>query len=160
MSQTSSVHNAPNPENLTPSQNDMPRYLVGLPGLHVEVVDSDMDNILAELNTSNPDNKQAIYMISLVVEEVLPRPDAGLLKRMLRMAEVPTSCVEGFPEPIFNLHPASQCHLSIGMIAVHGLDARLNISGPIRLAQILHTKNCVGEGFDYGLNGGIKIVGY
>ncbi|GMH33574.1 hypothetical protein BSKO_01408 [Bryopsis sp. KO-2023] len=74
-------------------------------------------------------------MLSLVMEEVLPRPESGLLKRMLRMAEVPMSKVEGCKEPIFNFRVASECHFSVGMIVVQDNNTGIEISGPVRISM-------------------------
>lgn len=66
-----------------------------------------------------------------MIEEVLPRPDSGLLKRMLRMSEIPVGIVEGSGEPVLHLRVGSECHISIGLIKIHGNGSNaVDISGP------------------------------
>ncbi|CAD7701132.1 unnamed protein product [Ostreobium quekettii] len=70
-------------------------------------------------------------MLSVVVEEVLPRPDAGLLKRMLRMTDVPVGVLEGGREPILHLRASSECHLSVGLAQVQGAEGGVRVVGPV-----------------------------
>ena len=74
------------------------------------------------------------YMLSVMIEEVLPRPDSGLLKRMLRMSEIPVGVVEGSGEPILHLRIGSECHISIGLIKLNDeTSSSFDISGPHRI---------------------------
>lgn len=130
------VSGVPTTEFPCPSQGDVPQCLVGLPGLQIEVIDEDEEDFICSLKSSQVSN-QTVCLLTLAIEEVLPRPDAGFLKRMLRMAEVPMSKVDGFNEPVFNLRAGSLCHISIGMFTLEtGLD--YEISGPFRYATAKH----------------------
>ena len=51
---------------------------------------------------------QVQLMVCLTLEEVLPRPQTGLLHRMLRLAGVKRLELPGIEEPVFVLHPGTE----------------------------------------------------
>lgn len=104
-----------------------PRQATSLALPNIHLIDNHLDYFVQTLNQSE---NRLTYMLSIMIEEVLPRPDSGLLKRMLRMSEIPVGVVEGSGEPILHLRIGSECHVSIGLIKINGEGSSVDISGP------------------------------
>lgn len=49
------------------------------------------------------------------LEEVLPRPKAGLLSRMLRLADVPLAASQHSQGPVYLLHPGAEYHITVSI---------------------------------------------
>lgn len=63
-----------------------------------------------------PREAAAVKMVVCIsLEEVLPRPKAGLLSRMLRLADVSLVACEGFQEPVYLLHPGGEYHIGVSL---------------------------------------------
>lgn len=93
----------------------------------IRPIDTHLDTFIQTLDQIQHNT----YMLSIMIEEVLPRPDSGLLKRMLRMSEIPVGVVEGSGEPILHLRIGSECHLSIGLIKLNkDASDSLQLTGP------------------------------
>lgn len=109
------------------SESELPKQptSLALPAIHP--IDTHLGYFVQTLNQSE---NRLTYMLSIMIEEVLPRPDSGLLKRMLRMSEIPVGVVEGSGEPILHLRVGSECHVSIGLIKINGESSPIDISGP------------------------------
>lgn len=56
---------------------------------------------------------QAQMMMVVRVEEILPRPAAGLLNRMLRLAPVDVVAAPACPHPLLVLRPKTQYQISL-----------------------------------------------
>jgi len=98
------------------------------------------DYIHSLMHQNNECMKPMTYMLSIIVEEVLPRPDSGLLKRMLRMSEIPVGMVEGSGEPILYLRTGSECHISISLIELNNNSSQsMHLTGPHRYPSCFHT---------------------
>lgn len=94
----------------------------------IRPIDTSLGDYVQSIGSSED---KLTYMLSVMIEEVLPRPDSGLLKRMLRMSEIPVGVVEGSGEPILHLRVGSECHISIGLIKINGgSNSPMHISGP------------------------------
>ena len=64
---------------------------------------------------------QAELMVVLRIEEVLPRPAAGLLARMLRLAPVDIIAVLGCAHPVMVIRPKTQYQISVAVYQVGSL---------------------------------------
>lgn len=64
---------------------------------------------------------QAEMLVVLRIEEVLPRPAAGLLAKMLRLAPVDTIAVLGCAHPVLVLRPKTQYQISVAVFQVRNL---------------------------------------
>ena len=61
---------------------------------------------------------QAEVLLALRIEEVLPRPAAGLLARMLRLAPVDLASRPGTPGPVLVLRPHTHYQVSVRLYQV------------------------------------------
>ena len=52
-------------------------------------------------------------VVCISLEEVLPRPKAGLLSRMLRLADVSLVSSPNTLQPVYLLHPGGEYHLGV-----------------------------------------------
>ena len=58
----------------------------------------------------------AVRMVLCIsLEEILPRPKAGLLSRMLRLADVGLVTSPGAMEPVYLLHPGGEYHIGVSL---------------------------------------------
>lgn len=54
-------------------------------------------------------------LVCITLEEVLPRPQAGLLSRMLRLADVTLVASPNTVEPVYLLHPGGEYHIGVSL---------------------------------------------
>ncbi|KAL3132660.1 hypothetical protein ABBQ32_009179 [Trebouxia sp. C0010 RCD-2024] len=54
-------------------------------------------------------------VVCISLEEILPRPTAGLLSRMLRLADVPLVASPTPGEPVYLLHPGGEYHIRVSL---------------------------------------------
>lgn len=54
-------------------------------------------------------------VVCVSLEEILPRPKAGLLSRMLRLADVSVVASQDSHEPVYLLHPGGEYHLGVSL---------------------------------------------
>ncbi|DBA96678.1 TPA: hypothetical protein ACH3X1_015529 [Trebouxia sp. C0004] len=66
--------------------------------------------------TALPRDAASVKMVVCIsLEEVLPRPKAGLLSRMLRLADVSVVASQDGQQPVYLLHPGGEYHLGISL---------------------------------------------
>ena len=54
-------------------------------------------------------------VVCISLEEILPRPKAGLLSRMLRLADVSVVASQDGQQPVYLLHPGGEYHLGVSL---------------------------------------------
>ena len=54
-------------------------------------------------------------VVCISLEEILPRPKAGLLSRMLRLADVSLVANPTSLEPVYLLHPGGEYHIGVSL---------------------------------------------
>ena len=54
-------------------------------------------------------------VVCISLEEILPRPKAGLLSRMLRLADVTLVTSPDTMEPLYLLHPGGEYHIGVSL---------------------------------------------
>lgn len=54
-------------------------------------------------------------VVCISLEEVLPRPKAGLLSRMLRLADVSLVSSPNTVQPVYLLHPGGEYHVGVSL---------------------------------------------
>lgn len=63
-----------------------------------------------------PKEAAAVRMVVCIsLEEVLPRPNAGLLSRMLRLADVSLVSSPNTVQPVYLLHPGGEYHIGVSL---------------------------------------------
>ncbi len=63
-----------------------------------------------------PREAAAVKMVVCIsLEEVLPRPKAGLLSRMLRLADVSLVASQDGQQPVYLLHPGGEYHIGVSL---------------------------------------------
>ncbi|KAA6427596.1 MAG: hypothetical protein FRX49_02259 [Trebouxia sp. A1-2] len=66
--------------------------------------------------TALPRDAASVKMVVCIsLEEVLPRPKAGLLSRMLRLADVSMVASQDGQQPVYLLHPGGEYHLGVSL---------------------------------------------
>ena len=55
-------------------------------------------------------------MVCISLEEILPRPKAGLLSRMLRLADVNVGSSQSGHSPVYLLHPGAEYHIRVSLM--------------------------------------------
>lgn len=99
---------------------------------NISTIDTHLDNFVKSISQDHSELPPT-FMLSIMIEEVLPRPDSGFLKRMLRMSEIPVGMVEGIGEPILYFRVGSECHVSVGLIQIQDQPASaFRLTGPHR----------------------------
>ncbi|KAK9799383.1 hypothetical protein WJX73_008141 [Symbiochloris irregularis] len=90
------------------------RGAAGATSRQMQVVDS---------NRMAKSASKAEVLVVLRIEEVLPRPAAGLLAKMLRLAPVDTIAVLGCAHPVMVLRPKTQYQISVAVYQANSLGA-------------------------------------
>lgn len=54
-------------------------------------------------------------VVCISLEEILPRPKAGLLSRMLRLADVSLVSSPNTVQPVYLLHPGGEYHIGVSL---------------------------------------------
>ena len=116
-------------EEVIPVSSDVCPFL---DDVRLELIETELDEFIATLD-SPPNSATSIFMLSVVIEEVLPRPESGLLKRMLRMTDVPVGVLEGTNDPIIHLRASSECHFSVGLAPIQDALSDLKVTGPVEI---------------------------
>eukprot|EP00210_Caulerpa_lentillifera_P002288 g2198.t1 len=129
-SELKSIDNENSTETNSPVQNSVSESLAL--EATISMIDNNLGEFVRSLMHENNKRKPAMtYMLSIMIEEVLPRPDSGLLKRMLRMSEIPVGMVEGSGEPILHLRIGSECHISVSLIDLNDTPSEsIRLTGP------------------------------
>jgi len=66
--------------------------------------------------TALPRDAASVKMVVCIsLEEALPRPKAGLLSRMLRLADVSVVASQDGQQPVYLLHPGGEYHLGVSL---------------------------------------------